>query len=87
MLFFTTTMSKINKQMTKTNWQSNVKGTLVKNNMIPGALESHIPLAYESSHCSFLEIIPNGDTICVWFSGTKEGQNRVAIVLSYLYKG
>ena len=42
---------------------------------------------FQSNHASFLELLPNGDLLLAWFSGTKEGENGVAIVISRLPNG
>lgn len=46
-----------------------------------------LPIAFPSSHASNLLQLRNGDLLCVWFSGTWEGESGVAIVLSRLDRG
>jgi len=65
-------------------WDRMFPGMISEGNVIPGSEESYLPTNYPESHCSFLEKIPNGDIICVWFSGKKEGVDLVSIILSYL---
>ena len=42
---------------------------------------------FETNHASFLELLPNGDMLLAWFSGTKEGRDNVSIVISRLKNG
>lgn len=53
----------------------------------PGVEEAYLPQAFPSSHAANLLELANGDLVCVWFSGTWEGNSDVAIVLSRLPKG
>lgn len=52
-----------------------------------GIDEAMLPVLYPSSHAANLLVLNNGDVLCVWFSGTAEGQSNVGIVLSRLPKG
>lgn len=54
---------------------------------LPGAKSAFLPELFASSHASNLLQLKNGDLLCVWFSGTAEGQSDVAIVASLLPKG
>jgi len=54
---------------------------------LPGAKSAFLPELFASSHASNLLQLKNGDLLCVWFSGTAEGQSDVAIVASILPKG
>jgi predicted neuraminidase len=47
-----------------------------------GANEIYLPILYPSSHAANLLELKNGDVICVWFSGTWEGDSGVGIVMS-----
>jgi predicted neuraminidase len=47
-----------------------------------GAGETYLPILYPSSHAANLLELKNGDVICVWFSGTWEGDSGVGIVMS-----
>lgn len=49
--------------------------------------ESYLPILYPSSHAANLLELKNGDVLCVWFSGTWEGNSEVGIVLSRRPKG
>lgn len=49
--------------------------------------EAYLPILYPSSHASNLLELKNGDLICVWFSGTWEGNSGVGIVFSRLPHG
>ena len=46
------------------------------------ATETYLPILYPSSHAANLLELKNGDVLCVWFSGTWEGQSGVGIVVS-----
>lgn len=52
-----------------------------------GVREAYLPILYPSSHASNLYQLRNGDVLCVWFSGTWEGNSGVGIVVSRLAKG
>src|ERR1035437_4924829 len=52
-----------------------------------GTLDAYLPVLYPSSHAANLLQLNNGDVLCVWFSGTWEGESNVAIVISRLPKG
>jgi predicted neuraminidase len=52
-----------------------------------GVREAYLPILYPSSHASNLYQLRNGDILCVWFSGTWEGNSGVGIVMSRLPKG
>lgn len=56
-------------------------------NPILGSLEASIPNPFCSSHAADLLMLDNGDLLCVWFAGSKEGNADVSIVLSRLNKG
>jgi predicted neuraminidase len=46
-----------------------------------------LPAIFPSAHASNLLQLRNGDLLCVWFSGSWEGNSDVAIVLSRLDRG
>jgi predicted neuraminidase len=46
------------------------------------AREAYLPILYPSSHAANLLELKNGDLLCVWFSGTWEGESGVGIVVS-----
>jgi predicted neuraminidase len=52
-----------------------------------GFKEAYLPILYPSAHASNLYQLRNGDLLCVWFSGTWEGNSGVGIVVSRLPKG
>src|SRR5579871_5247457 len=54
---------------------------------LAGAEEAYLARVFPSSHASNLLELRNGDLLCVWFSGTWEGNSDVAIVVSRLKKG
>lgn len=54
---------------------------------MPGVEEAYLQAVFPSSHAANLLTLKNGDLMCVWFSGTWEGNSDVAIVLSRLPKG
>ena len=49
--------------------------------------EAYLPVLFPSSHASNLLLLRNGDLLCAWFSGTREGASGVAILLSRLARG
>jgi predicted neuraminidase len=49
--------------------------------------QAYLPILFPSSHAANLAVLRNGDIVCVWFSGTWEGESDVAIVLSRLPHG
>jgi len=54
---------------------------------IPGLEEAYLSPLFPSSHAANLLLLKSGDLLCVWFSGTWEGQSDVGILLSRLPKG
>lgn len=52
-----------------------------------GFREAYLPVLYPSSHAANLYSLRNGDLLCVWFSGTWEGNSNVGIVISQLRAG
>jgi predicted neuraminidase len=52
-----------------------------------GNVVAYLPVLYPSSHAANLLQLKNGDVLCVWFSGTWEGNSNVGIVISRLPKG
>ena len=49
--------------------------------------EAYLPILYPSSHAANLYELRDGDVLCVWFSGTWEGNSGVGIVVSRRPKG
>lgn len=49
--------------------------------------EAHIPPLRVSNHGSNILCLPNNDLLCVWFSGSSEGNPDTSIVLSRLPSG
>lgn len=52
-----------------------------------GMREAYLPLLFPTSHAANLVRLQNGDTLCFWFSGVREGVSNVAIMESRLPKG
>jgi predicted neuraminidase len=52
-----------------------------------GRFKAYMIPPYKTNHASFLELLPNGDLLLAWFSGTKEGRDNVSIVISRLKNG
>lgn len=50
-------------------------------------VEAYLPPMGIENHGSNLTELPNGDLLCVWFGGDKEGANNVRIVMSRLPLG
>ncbi|MCR8630625.1 sialidase family protein [Paenibacillus radicis (ex Xue et al. 2023)] len=53
----------------------------------PGREDAFLPNLYETSHAANLLELDNGDLLCVWFSGSGEGNPDTNIVLSKLPLG
>ena len=53
----------------------------------PGVEEAYLPILFRSSHAANLIKLQNGDLLCFWFSGAREGESNVGIVMSRLAKG
>ena len=54
---------------------------------VPGVEEAYLAPVFASSHAANLLALKNGNLMCVWFSGTWEGNSDVAIMLARLPKG
>jgi predicted neuraminidase len=52
-----------------------------------GVEEAYLEKLFRSSHAANLVKLQNDDVLCFWFSGTREGESNVAIVMSRLAKG
>lgn len=46
-----------------------------------------LPSDTPQNHASNLQVMPNGDLLCVWFAGTQEGISDISIYLSRLRTG
>ena len=55
--------------------------------VVAGSESALLPTLFSSSHAANLLVRPNGDILCFSFSGTREGDSNVAIVVSRLPKG
>lgn len=75
-----------NHALDKKMFEGNDVGKVLPNKQIPGSSIAYLPPIFRNAHFSFIELLPNGDLICVFFSGYQEGYDGVAIVLSYLEK-
>ena len=40
-----------------------------------------------ANHASFLELLPHGELLLAWFSGTAEGADNCSIVIAHLPSG
>lgn len=49
-----------------------------------GAKEAYLPMIAPFSHAANLLALPNGDLLCVWYTGTGERDRNVSIALSRL---
>ncbi|HZS51823.1 MAG TPA: sialidase family protein [Bryobacterales bacterium] len=54
---------------------------------LPGIEEAYLPPLFASSHAANLLLLKSGDLLCFWFSGSREGESDVAIVMARLPKG
>ena len=52
-----------------------------------GVEEAYLEKLFRSSRAANLVKLKNGDLLCFWFSGTREGESNVAIVMSRLAEG
>jgi|HubBroStandDraft_6_1064221.scaffolds.fasta_scaffold162865_2 predicted neuraminidase len=52
-----------------------------------GLREAYLPVLFPSAHASNLLLLRNGDLLCAWFSGMREGASGVAILVSRLKRG
>jgi predicted neuraminidase len=52
-----------------------------------GALEAYLPIIRKQSHAANLLSLPNGNLLCFWFTGTREGSSGVSIAMSRLNHG
>jgi len=50
-------------------------------------LEMYLPSPNVQNHASNLAVLPNGDLLCAWFSGTQEGMADISVYLSRLPAG
>lgn len=50
-------------------------------------IEAYLPPMGRENHGSNVMELPNGDLLCVWFGGDREGANNVSIALSRLSPG
>jgi predicted neuraminidase len=50
-------------------------------------IEAFIPPMGRENHAANMVELPNGDLLCVWFSGSEEGRSDVRIVMSRLSSG
>lgn len=48
--------------------------------------EANIPIKYPHNHASNLHLLKNGDLLCVWFGGSREGKADISIMCSRLKK-
>jgi predicted neuraminidase len=53
----------------------------------PGLEETYLTPEFASSHAANLLRLKSGDLLCVWFSGSREGDSDVGIMLARLPKG
>lgn len=54
---------------------------------VKGMEEAYLPGLSATSHASNLLLLKNGDLLCFWFSGVREGESNVAIVYARLPAG
>ena len=57
---------------------------LVYPSSFTGAKEAYLPMVAPFSHAANLLALPNGDLLCVWYTGTGERDRNVSIALSRL---
>src|SRR6202795_4521419 len=54
---------------------------------LPGIEETYLTPVFASSHAANLLMLKSGDLLCVWFSGSREGDSDVGIMMARLPKG
>jgi predicted neuraminidase len=54
---------------------------------LPGLEETYLTPEFASSHAANLLLLKSGDLLCVWFSGSREGDSNVGIMMARLPKG
>src|SRR5271170_2732245 len=59
----------------------------IRPSALTGVEEAYLTPIFASSHAANLLKLKNGDLLCVWFSGTWEGESDVAILMARLPKG
>ena len=59
-------------------------GQLFRSHADHGLVEAYIPSAGMENHAPNFAILPNGDLLCTWFAGEKEGMSRIRPVISRL---
>jgi predicted neuraminidase len=52
-----------------------------------GTKEAYLPIIRQQNHATNLLSLPNGDLLCFWFAGTREGDSDVSIAMSRLDRG
>lgn len=57
---------------------------IVHPSSLTGAKEAYLPMVAPFSHAANLLALPNGDLLCVWYTGTGERDRNVSIALSRL---
>ncbi|HTV55858.1 MAG TPA: sialidase family protein [Terriglobia bacterium] len=60
---------------------------VVRPSRFRGAKEAYLPIIAPTSHASNLLALPNGDLLCVWYTGTGERDRGVSIAMSRLDSG
>jgi predicted neuraminidase len=64
-----------------------ISGRLYRPPDDPTRVEAFIPPAGRENHAANLALLPDGDLLCVWFAGSREGQADVRIACSRLPAG
>ncbi len=64
-----------------------VDGRLFRSPYDAARIEAFIPRAGNENHAANLLELPNGDLLCVWFAGTREGISDVRIAMARLPAG
>ena len=63
------------------------EGQLFRSHADRGVVEAYIPAAGVENHAPNFAILPNGDLLCAWFAGEKEGMSSIRPVMSRLPAG
>lgn len=64
-----------------------IKDGIVRAADFKGVREAYLPAIRKHSHAANLLSLPNGDLLCFWFTGRREGSSGVSIAMSRLDHG
>ena len=65
-------------------WEQVAAGQLFRSHADQDRVEAYIPPAGQENHAPNFAVLPNGDLLCAWFAGEREGMSRIRPVLARL---